>query len=576
MRKAKIKLVDLIIVSNRAYGGEGDINILAEDIKQNGIINDVTVKPSKTEGKYDVVAGRRRVGAMLLLKWEDAPCNILETEEEISKAEAIAGSENINRMAMHPLDEAVVFQKLLDNGSTIEDLAKQYDRKVSAIWQRIQLLTLNNDIKTFFRNGNLSLHSAAMLRSLNETAQKSFVAKFKTNWAVKEGKQIDDEDIECFIDALEHDRLYGFLRDEQCSKCKTRTFFSDKTLFPELDNANENCFNHECYQKKMDKALANGINSLNKKSHANCSLILVNKYGGDFQHLIGKELIIDEKKYKVLPEDYQHRASASDKDAVPCYYITISREKLDIQPQYWVANKSSSSSSINKNAGSAEKRKKLSPIVNLLDIPEEEKKIALDAMNNSKRISEFGLKQNVRESAFWRIIETKAEEFNDPKKLDQNAKEIFVLKHFSKHFNGNDKKIFEQFAGKKSIEEIAKMPSEKIFALICALEWDPWGMPDPGEMEKKEYANIMKWIGATAGLKTIYQEEIRKRIPKTKPEEKKQAKPKAAADKPAENKKPAKKKLPDAKRIKQVNAAKAKTVKKAPVKKPVAKGKKKK
>jgi len=565
MKKAKIKLADLIIVSNRAYGGEGDINILAESIKQDGLINDITVKPSKTTGKYDVVAGRRRVGAMRLLKLEEAPCNILETEEEIAKAEAIAGSENINRMAMHPIDEAIIFKKLLDNGSTIEELAKQYDRKVSEIWQRIQLLDLDDGVKTMFRNGNLSLRSAAMLRSLNEKAQKAFVTEFKNHWVVKEGKQIDDEDVESFIDDLDHDRLYAFLRDEQCSKCKTRTFFSDKTLFPELDNASENCFNHDCYQKKMSAVLDDRIKSLNRKSHADCSLILVNKYGGDFQHLAGKEIEIGGKKFKVLAHEYDHQTNASDKDAVPCYYININQEKLDIQPQYWNAKKassSSSSSSSGKNAGSAEKRRKLAPIVNLLDMPEEQKKEALEAMNNSRRISEYGLKENVRTSAFWRIIEAKAQDFGDPKKLDQTAKESFVIKHFSKYLNGSDKKIFEQFAGKISIAEIAKMPAEKIFALICAMEFSPYDMPDPGEMEKEKYTGVIKWTGLSAKeLKAIYQEEIRKRIPKTKPEPKKPAENKPAKPAPATATKKTTAKKPVAKKAIAKKTTAKKTVK---------------
>jgi ParB family chromosome partitioning protein len=181
MKEEKIELAGLRFSSNRAYGGEGDIQILAEDIKRNGIINPITVKPFPEEAcagqmAYEVIAGRRRVQAVTLLGWKDIPSRILEGSE-IDHAEEIAGSENINRMAMHPLDEAAVFYKLIESGRPIEDLAKQYDRSVSAIWQRIQLLDLSDDIKTLFRNGNLSLYAAAMLKSLDEKDQQDFCKK---------------------------------------------------------------------------------------------------------------------------------------------------------------------------------------------------------------------------------------------------------------------------------------------------------------------------------------------------------------------------------------------------------------
>jgi ParB/RepB/Spo0J family partition protein len=132
MKEAKIDVIRLHVSSNRTYGGEGEIKILAEDIKRNGLINPITVKTTmKASGEiYEVIAGRRRMQAVTLLGWKDIPCRILEGYET-ERADEIAGSENINRLAMHPLDEAIVFHQLLESGRSIEELAKQYDRKKS-------------------------------------------------------------------------------------------------------------------------------------------------------------------------------------------------------------------------------------------------------------------------------------------------------------------------------------------------------------------------------------------------------------------------------------------------------------
>ncbi len=71
MNIENIALKDLRFSSNRAYGGEGEIEILAEDIKRNGLINPITVKVYEEDVPgnivYEVVAGRRRTQAVTLL-----------------------------------------------------------------------------------------------------------------------------------------------------------------------------------------------------------------------------------------------------------------------------------------------------------------------------------------------------------------------------------------------------------------------------------------------------------------------------------------------------------------------------
>ena len=117
--------------SNRENGGDGDITILAEDIKHNGLINPVTVTAGLRRG-FILIAGRRRIAAARMLGWKEIPCRVLEGDET-ERAGDIALSENVNRLAMHPLDEAVHFKRLLENGEPVQQIAKRYDRPVSGI-----------------------------------------------------------------------------------------------------------------------------------------------------------------------------------------------------------------------------------------------------------------------------------------------------------------------------------------------------------------------------------------------------------------------------------------------------------
>ena len=426
MREEKIPVKQIIVNNNRQHGGEGDIKVIAEDMKKNGLINPITVIGPPEDGSgdrlaWEIVAGRRRVAAAKLLGWETITARVLEGDE-IDNAEEIAGSENINRLGMHPLDEATIFEKLLQNGEPIEELAKRFDRKASEIWQRVQLLELDEGIKTFFRNGQLSLQSAAMLKSLEPKAQKEFCKRFKNDWSFKREGYIGDRSVQNFISNLGHDKLFGFLRDKQCADCKTRTYFTDKALFPEMNDVGESCFNHECYLKKWEKVLADRIKSLKGEHKTHSDSLLIVSSSQQFDKITGKKTIIDGAEYEVRSFSYYTDANAKDKGAQPCFKIGISNSgKLEIARGYWkIAEKTSS----NTNASSASKKKSLAPVVDILDLPKEEREEALEAMNNSKRISPYGLSSNIRESVFWKVIDLKAQEFADPQGVNHDYKEM--------------------------------------------------------------------------------------------------------------------------------------------------------
>ena len=56
MVEQAVAMKDIAMETNRKHGGEGDIRILAEDMKVNGLINPITLMP---KGRYeDTETGR--------------------------------------------------------------------------------------------------------------------------------------------------------------------------------------------------------------------------------------------------------------------------------------------------------------------------------------------------------------------------------------------------------------------------------------------------------------------------------------------------------------------------------------
>lgn len=87
----KVVPVSSIKVANRIRKEFGDIESLAEDIKENGLINPVTLTP---DGK--LLAGERRLRAVKSLGWENVDARIVEDPDDMKQL-SIEISENDNR-----------------------------------------------------------------------------------------------------------------------------------------------------------------------------------------------------------------------------------------------------------------------------------------------------------------------------------------------------------------------------------------------------------------------------------------------------------------------------------------------
>jgi hypothetical protein len=303
---------------------------------------------------------------------------------------------------------------------------------------------------------------------------------------------------------------------------------------------------------KWNLALANRIKSLQgeHKSH-NSACIIVTRDDG-IKKILGNKATIGGVEYKVLPDDYYSRAKAKDKGALPCFNIDLTGPgKLEISTDYWKEPEKETRYS-GPSESPASKKKAFAPVVEILGLSKAESEETLEALGNSKRLVPHKFGGNVRDSVFWRIMEIKAQEFNDPKKTDSISKEMFLKKHLH-YLHGDGKRIFEMFAGKLTLPEIAKLPPEKVFNLLSAMEWGSYELSDPVKFAKGDPCDVLKWASLPKEmLKQLYQEEIRKRVPKKKPEKKPEGKKQAKAKTPA-----AKGTTPE-KPVKKNKAAKAK------------------
>ncbi|MDR1704396.1 MAG: ParB/RepB/Spo0J family partition protein, partial [Clostridiales bacterium] len=170
--------VDINLVEpNRAQPREdfnqADLEELAESIKAVGIIQPLIVK--KEEGYYKIVAGERRWRAARLAALKTVPVITREADEQDTLALALI--ENLQRVDLNPLEEAVSYKRLMDEfGFTQEDIAKKIGKSRSAIANILRYLALPGGIKEHLKSGAISQGHAKVLLGVENTAEQQKLA----------------------------------------------------------------------------------------------------------------------------------------------------------------------------------------------------------------------------------------------------------------------------------------------------------------------------------------------------------------------------------------------------------------
>ncbi len=149
---------------------EEALNELADSIKQFGIIEPLIVQKKKGGKRYEIIAGERRFRAARLAGLKEVPVVIKEYADQDRLT--IALLENIQREDLNPIEEALAYQRLTEEGSglTQEQVAEKVSKKRSTITNSMRLLKLPEEVREMVASGQLSEgHGRALLGLEDET-----------------------------------------------------------------------------------------------------------------------------------------------------------------------------------------------------------------------------------------------------------------------------------------------------------------------------------------------------------------------------------------------------------------------
>ena len=136
---------------------------LTKSIKERGIIQPIIVRKSKQEnGKFEIVAGERRWQAAQNAGLHEVP--IVEIDIDDLKSLEFAIVENVQRSDLNPIEEAMGYQRLIDEFKyDQEKVSKFIGKSRSHISNYLRLLSLPEEVKKLIEINQLSHGHAKVL-----------------------------------------------------------------------------------------------------------------------------------------------------------------------------------------------------------------------------------------------------------------------------------------------------------------------------------------------------------------------------------------------------------------------------
>jgi len=163
----------------RKYFEPEALQELADDINQNGLIEEIVVRRSLTrEGYVEIICGERRTRACRdILKWPTIPAQIRTcTDAELLR---IALAENEQHEQLTPYERALAYAELRDElGSegetTIRSLAEQVHKNKDTIQLHLNLLKAPAELQQLVQDDpTISLRIVDELRKVEDSASRA-------------------------------------------------------------------------------------------------------------------------------------------------------------------------------------------------------------------------------------------------------------------------------------------------------------------------------------------------------------------------------------------------------------------
>ena len=152
-----------------------ELKELAESLKNNGLVQPPTVRRN-SKGKYELIAGERRLRAALLAGWKKIRVTFLDVDD--LTAAAMTTTENLQREDLNPIEEAESYRTLQDQfGLTQQEVADRVGKGRATVANSVRLLELPDEVKALVQSKLLSVGHAKLLLSVDGEKDRILLAR---------------------------------------------------------------------------------------------------------------------------------------------------------------------------------------------------------------------------------------------------------------------------------------------------------------------------------------------------------------------------------------------------------------
>jgi ParB family chromosome partitioning protein len=162
---------------------------LVDSIRERGIIQPLIVRLAG--GKYELIAGERRMRASLEVGLTEAPVIVRKASDQ--EVLELALIENLQREGLNPIEEASAYQRLSKEFRlSQEEIARRVGKSRPAVANAMRLMELDEEVRVHLVQGRLSVGHAKVLLGLKNPEEQRLLAEklIRTNASVRDAEHL--------------------------------------------------------------------------------------------------------------------------------------------------------------------------------------------------------------------------------------------------------------------------------------------------------------------------------------------------------------------------------------------------
>lgn len=147
-----------------------ELESLAQSIRENGILQPITVRTTQDK-KYELIAGERRLRAARLVGLVKIPALVIDMEQKDSALFALI--ENLQRQSLDFFEEAEAIERLIvDYNMSRDEVARRLGIAQSTLSNRLRILKLPEEMRFKISRAGLTERHARALLTLEDDVSR--------------------------------------------------------------------------------------------------------------------------------------------------------------------------------------------------------------------------------------------------------------------------------------------------------------------------------------------------------------------------------------------------------------------